>query len=84
MSWFLFQQDSCKGFSRAIFSGLPNTELARIVRDMVIPRTDLSGLYHVGADSIDKYALLNLLAKSYHKNIQIIKDDQFSIDVLLY
>jgi dTDP-4-dehydrorhamnose reductase len=52
LEWFLSQQGSCKGFNRAIFSGLPNTEFARVVRDVVIPRPDLHGLYHVGADPI--------------------------------
>ena len=80
LEWFLSQSDSCKGFSRAIFSGLPNTELARIVRDLVVPRPDLHGLYHVGATPINKYELLNLIAKSYGKNIQIIKDDLFTIN----
>lgn len=80
LEWFLSQRDSCKGFSRAIFSGLPNTEFARIVRDLVVPRPDLHGLYHVGAAPIDKYELLKLIAKSYGKKIQIIKDDLFTID----
>ena len=80
LEWFLSQQESCKGFSRAIFSGLPNTEFARIVRDLVIPRPDIHGLYHVGARSINKYELLKLIATSYGKEIQIIKEEKFSID----
>jgi dTDP-4-dehydrorhamnose reductase len=80
LEWFLAQQGSCKGFNRAIFSGLPNTEFARVVRDVVIPRADLRGLYHVGADPIGKYELLKLIAREYGKQIDIVRDDEFSID----
>ncbi len=80
LEWFLAQQGSCKGFNRAIFSGLPNTEFARVVRDVVIPRADLHGLYHVGADPIGKYELLKLIARQYGKQIDIVRDDEFSID----
>jgi dTDP-4-dehydrorhamnose reductase len=80
LEWFLTQQGSCKGFNRAIFSGLPNTEFARVVRDVVIPRPELRGLYHVGAEPIGKYELLKLIAKAYGKQIEIFRDDEFSID----
>ena len=80
LEWFLSQQGSCKGFSRAIFSGLPNTEFARVVRDLVITRPDLHGLYHVGADPIAKFELLKLIATVYGKQIDIVQDDEFMID----
>ena len=80
LEWFLSQQKQCKGFSRAIFSGLPNTVFAQLVRDIVIPRPDLSGLYHVGASPIGKYDLLRLIADVYEKKINITLDDQFVID----
>jgi dTDP-4-dehydrorhamnose reductase len=80
LEWFLSQKEICKGFNRAIFSGLPSTVFAQIVRDIVIPRTDLFGLYHVGAKPISKYDLLCLIAKAYGKSIDIIRDDEFMID----
>jgi dTDP-4-dehydrorhamnose reductase len=80
LEWFLAQQGSCKGFNRAVFSGLPNTEFARVVRDLVISRPDLHGLYHVGAEPIGKYELLKLIAKAYGKQIEIVRDDEFLID----
>lgn len=80
LEWFLLQQGSCKGFNNAIFSGLPNTVFAQVVRDVVIPRPDLHGLYHVGGQSISKYELLRLIAKVYGKQIDIIRDDDFTID----
>lgn len=80
VDWFLFQQTSVKGFTRAIFSGFPCVELAKIIRDILIPRDDLHGVYHVSAEPIDKYHLLKLVAEIYGKLINIAADDTFSID----
>lgn len=80
LEWFLAQQNSCKGFRRAIFSGLPSAVFAQIVRDVVIPRPDLHGLYQVGGKPIDKYSLLRLIAAEYGKQTDIVPDDSFVID----
>jgi dTDP-4-dehydrorhamnose reductase len=80
IGWFLSQQGSVKGYAKAIFSGLPTVELARIIRDFVLPNPELSGLYHVSAAPIDKYSLLKLTAEIYEKTIDIVQDDQVSID----
>ena len=79
LDWFLSQRQ-CKGFSRAIFSGLPSVVFAQIIRDVVIPRSDLFGLYHVAGRAITKYDLLRLVAEVYSKPIEIVRDDQFIID----
>jgi dTDP-4-dehydrorhamnose reductase len=80
IGWFLSQQDHCKGYKRAIFSGLPTVVLAQIIRDIVIPRPDLSGVYHVAAQPISKYDLLRLVADVYGKSIEIEPDNQLVID----
>lgn len=80
LEWFLSQQGSCRGFNRAIFSGLPNTVFAQLVRDVVIPMPELHGLYHVGGQPIGKYELLSCIANVYGKRIDIIRDDDFVID----
>jgi dTDP-4-dehydrorhamnose reductase len=80
LEWFLAQKNQCKGFGRAIFSGLPNTEFAQVVRDVVIPRPELRGLYHVGGDPIDKHSLLQFIAGVYGKKINIVRDDNFIMD----
>jgi dTDP-4-dehydrorhamnose reductase len=79
LEWFL-AQTACKGFQRAIFSGLPSVCFAEVVRDWVIPDSSLTGLYHVGAEPINKYDLLCLIADVYGKNIEIAVDTQFTID----
>jgi len=80
VGWFLSQQGQCNGFTRAIFSGLPTVALAQIVRDIVIPRTDLSGVYHVGAQPISKCDLLKLIASVYAKTIDIVPEEKLVID----
>lgn len=80
VGWFLSQEGSVKGFKRAIFSGLPTVEIARIIRDFVIPLPELHGLYHVSAEPINKYDLLQLVAQVYGKTIEIVPDDKFTID----
>lgn len=80
VDWFLAQQGQVKGYTRAVFSGLPTVELARVVRDHVIPRPGLHGMYHVSAAPIAKFDLLELVAQTYGKNVQIIPDDQVVID----
>lgn len=80
VEWFLTQQDKCKGYRHAIFSGLPTVALAQLIRDIVIPRPELSGLYHVAAQPISKYDLLCLVAEVYGKSIEITPDDALVID----
>ena len=80
VNWFLSQKDSCKGYSKAIFSGVPTVVLAQIIRDIVIPRPDLHGVYHVAAPPVSKYDLLKLIAKVYGKTIEISADDRLVID----
>lgn len=80
VGWFLAQEDSVKGFKRAIFSGLPTVEMARLIRDFVIPHPELHGVYHVSAEPISKFDLLKLVAEVYGKEIAIVPDEQFVID----
>jgi dTDP-4-dehydrorhamnose reductase len=80
LEWFLSQQGRTKGYTHAIFSGVPTVELARIVRDHVLPFPELRGLYHVSAEPIAKYDLLKLVAAEYGKQIEIVPDDALRID----
>jgi len=80
LEWFLSQEGRCKGYNRAVFSGLPTVVFAQVIRDVVIPHAELSGLYHVGAQAINKYDLLKLIAEIYGKQIEIERDSTFAID----
>lgn len=80
VGWFLAQEGQVRGYTRAIFSGLPTVELARVVRDVVLPRPDLCGVYHVASSPIAKCDLLKLVAQVYGKAIEIVPDDAMVID----
>jgi dTDP-4-dehydrorhamnose reductase len=80
VDWFLAQQGSVRGFTKAVFSGLPTVELARVMKDFVLAHPQLNGLYHVAAEPIDKFRLLSLVAAQYGKSIEIRPDDALVID----
>lgn len=80
INWFLAQQGHVNGFTKAIFSGLPTIEIARVIRDYVIPNPELHGLFHVSAEPINKFNLLTLVAQAYGKSIDIRPDDTLAID----
>jgi dTDP-4-dehydrorhamnose reductase len=80
VEWFLAQRSSVKGYTQAIFSGLPTCELAKVVRDWVIPNTGLRGLYHLAAAPISKHDLLQIVNREYGKGLQITPDDTVKID----
>ena len=80
INWFLSQQGSIKGYTQAIFSGLPSAELARVIRDRVLPHPDLEGKYHVAGPPISKHDLLQLVKQEYGKELQIEPDHRLVID----
>ena len=80
VDWFLAQDKQIKGYQKSIFSGLPAIEIARVIRDFVIPNKNLGGLHQLSVDPINKFNLLNLIAKVYGKKISIIADETLVID----
>jgi len=80
LDWFLSQEVQCKGFTRAIFSGLPTIVFGQLIRDIVIPHPELSGIYNIAAKPISKFDLLKLIASVYGKEIDIVQDNQLAID----
>ncbi|MHB8076885.1 dTDP-4-dehydrorhamnose reductase family protein [Desulfosporosinus fructosivorans] len=80
VEWFLSQEKKVPGFRKVIYSGFPTVELARIIRDYVIPNSDLTGLYHVSSNPISKYELLELIKVQYGKKIEIEAEDSFRLD----
>lgn len=80
VDWFLSQQGRVNGYAKAIYSGLPSIELARVIKDFVLPNPELKGLYHISAKPISKLDLLKLIARAYGKEIEIIPDEDFVVD----
>lgn len=80
VEWFLAQEGQVRGFTKAVFSGLSTLELSRVIRDRVLPRPELRGLYHVSVEPIAKHDLLRLVADIWSKDIEIVPDDRLRID----
>lgn len=79
LEWFLSQGSACKGFTKAIFSGLPTPVLASLVHQ-ILDKPDLTGIYHVSSEPISKYNLLKVIAAQYGKEIEIMPSDELVID----
>lgn len=68
--WFMSQSGEINGYTKAIWSGVTTTMLAKVVDWAIDHKT--TGLYHVTNNkSIDKYTLLNLLKKYTKRKIII-------------
>jgi dTDP-4-dehydrorhamnose reductase len=80
LAWFLQQSGPVKGYARAVFSGLPSVEVARVLAEHVLPHPTLSGIYHLGSEAIDKHSLLRLIAAEYGLPTSIERDENVVID----
>jgi dTDP-4-dehydrorhamnose reductase len=81
LEWFLAQRgQTVKGFTKAIFSGFPTSELARIVERVLVDVPTVHGVYHVAARPISKYDLLTLIRDRLRLPITIERDSTFECD----
>jgi len=80
IEWFLTQNQKVRGFRKAIYSGFPTIELARIIHNYVLPNPELKGVYQVSSEPVSKYDLLRLVAEQYGKDIEIEPYDDFVQD----
>lgn len=81
IEWFLSNRGKAvKGFANAIYSGFPTIVFADIIKDIILRQPDLSGIFHVSSEPINKYELLCLIREAYEIDIQIERDENFQID----
>jgi len=80
VEWFLSNRGKriC-GYSRAIYTGFPTTAMADIIADLIDNWPDLSGLYQVSSDPVNKYELLLLLRDAYDVSVDI--DDYPDVEI---
>ncbi len=77
--WFMMQEGTINGFTKAIWSGVSTLELAKVVKLAI--ENDITGLYHVANNkSINKYKLLKLFKKYTKKDIEILPIDGRVVD----
>jgi dTDP-4-dehydrorhamnose reductase len=81
LEWFLAQRGgTVKGFARAIFSGLTTTQLSRVIAEVLERHRNIAGLWHVAADPIDKFTLLQMIDRAFELGIRIERDESFVCD----
>lgn len=81
IDWFLNSRGTVRGFRRAIYSGVPTIVMARFIASVVLARPELSGLWHLASEPIDKFQLLQLVRQRYGKtDVEIVPDDALAID----
>jgi dTDP-4-dehydrorhamnose reductase len=77
LEWFAAQNGGrVNGFTRAIFSGLTTRALARVIGWLITEHPELSGLYHVSSEPIDKYELLEALRGILALDVDIVPTDE--------
>jgi len=77
--WFMNQQGDISGYTKAIWSGVTTTELAKAVKWSI--DNNITGLYHVTNNlPISKHNLLKLFQKYTKKNINIKPFDGENFD----
>ena len=80
VNWFLSSKNCVKGFTKAIYSGFPSVEIARIIHEFIIPNKSISGIYNLSSNPISKYELLKIISGQYKHKIDIIPDETVVID----
>ncbi len=81
VDWFLSNRGgSTKGYTNAIYSGFPTIVFADIIDNLITEHAELSGLFHVSSEPINKFELLTLINDAYKADIRIEPFADFKID----
>jgi dTDP-4-dehydrorhamnose reductase len=81
IEWFLAQGSGpVKGYTKALFTGLPTIELARLTAMVLRDFPDMTGVWHVAAPAINKKDLLEIVRHVYGRPTTIEAHDDFYCD----
>jgi dTDP-4-dehydrorhamnose reductase len=81
LEWFLKNKSKkINGYVNAFFTGPTTLEIAKIIYKYVLTNKIKHGLYHIGANKISKFDLLQIIKVIYKKKIIIIKNNKLKID----
>jgi dTDP-4-dehydrorhamnose reductase len=81
LEWFLNNKGAAvRGYTNAIFSGFTTIALADILIDIIKRHQNLSGLYHVSSEPINKYDLLALIRDAYGVRVDLQPWPEVCID----
>lgn len=81
LEWFISSRGrTVRGFRRAIYSGLTTLVAADLVASLLRDHRDLTGVWHVSSDPIDKLSLLRLVNEELSLGVEIEPFDDFACD----
>jgi dTDP-4-dehydrorhamnose reductase len=81
IEWFLTNRGGkVKGFTKAIYTGFSTLALTEIIDNLIKNHPDVSGLYQVSSEPINKYDLICLVNKAMGLNIEIEQETEFLMD----
>jgi dTDP-4-dehydrorhamnose reductase len=69
-----------RGFDRAIYTGLTTMAMARVIDELLIDHSDLSGIWQVASEPITKYQLLCELNDKANLKLSIDRDTTLECD----
>jgi dTDP-4-dehydrorhamnose reductase len=81
IDWFLSQR-ACRvnGYVRALYSGLTTLAMADLIAWLISAQPELRGIWHVSAEPISKFDLLQFVKRVYGLDIEIVPDENFVCD----
>ncbi len=81
VEWFLSNRGkNIRGYVNAIYTGFPTIILAEILTMIIKDYPDLSGLFHLSSEKINKFELLKLINKEMKADVNIETFEDFYID----
>jgi dTDP-4-dehydrorhamnose reductase len=81
IDWFLSNRGKqVNGYTNAIYSGFPTIVFADIIRDLITNFVELTGLFQVSSEPINKFDLLQLVNSAFDAGVDIERYDEFKID----
>lgn len=81
LEWFLAHRGGrVSGYRGAIYTGFTTQVLSRIIADVIERHRDLTGIWHVSSDPIDKCTLLETINRVLDLGIRIDADDSVRCD----
>lgn len=79
--WFFSQAGGkARGFTNAIYTGLTTIAMSDLVGDLLADHPDLSGVWQVASEPIDKHRLLSMVNEVFSLGVQLTPDDSFRCD----
>ena len=81
IEWFLSNRGGkVRGYTRAIYSGFTTLAISEIIANVIEHHPELSGVYHVSSEPINKYNLLCLLRDAFGVQVEIEPYPEVCID----